>query len=353
MLKDSAKGAKKRWGAWLSLAVACVFTGVLFWYLARTTNLDDWINLYRGLPWPYFFAYLILFLGSMALKASRYQVLLGASGEAAPPRYKDLVVVTFVSNLFVDLLPARSGSLAYIVFLNRKLAVGLPAAFSSFAFSFIFDLIGMLPLFCLAIILHQFSAGGGDPGLWFLLGLLSVIAILALVLLEKVLTVGGALVAWLGGRLGGKIQHWAERLASELDSISQDVARVKARGVFWRVLIISVTIRVLKYVSLYVLVSGLAAQWPEQAAHLSFPLVLFALVAAEATASLPISGIAGFGAYEGVMMAVLLGSGLAATQAALIPFGLHLLTQTVDYTLGGLALVILSLTTRPEKKNGT
>ncbi len=347
--QSTGKG-KRRWGAWLSLAVACAFTGALFWYLARTTTLDDWINLYRGLPWPYFFAYLVLFLTSMALKASRYKVLLGASGETSTPRYKDLVVVTFVSNLFVDLLPARTGGLAYVVFLNRKLSVGLPAAFSSFAFSFIFDLIGMLPLFCLAIILHQVSTGGGDPGLWFLLGLLAIIAVVALILLEKVLNIGATLVNWLAGRLGGKLHEWAGRLAAELGAIGQDVTRVKAQGVFWRVLFISVGIRVLKYVSLYILVSGLAAQWPEQAAKLSFPLVLFALVAAEATASLPISGIAGFGAYEGVMMATLMASGLAATQAALIPFGLHLLTQTVDYTLGGIALVILSLTAKPEQK---
>lgn len=76
---------------------------------------------------------------------------------------------------------------------------------------------------------------------------------------------------------------------------------------YGRVLVVSVAIRALKYLGLYLLVSGLAAQWPEQAAHLSFPLVLFALLAAEATASLPVSGIAGFGAYEGVMMATLRG----------------------------------------------
>lgn len=342
---------KRRLGALLSLLVACAFTAALFWYLARTTTLEDWIGLYRGLPWGWFAAFLMLFLGSMLLKAMRYRVLLTASGETI--RYWHLVVITFVSNLFVDLLPARSGSLAYIVFLNRKLSVGLPAAFSSFAFSFIFDLIGMLPLFCLAIILHQAAAGGGEAGLWILLGLLGLIAVLALLLLEGVLALIAALVAWLAGRLGGKLQELTGRLAREVESIRADVARVKAQGVFWQVLLVSVAIRALKYLALYVLVAGLAAQWPAEAARLSFPLVLFALVAAEATASLPISGIAGFGAYEGVMMATLRSSGLAATQAALIPFGLHLLTQTVDYTLGGLALAILSLITRPQKERGS
>ncbi|RJX35238.1 MAG: UPF0104 family protein [Desulfarculus sp.] len=344
----SRRPQRKRLGALVSLLVACGFTVALFWYLARTTTLADWVGLYRGLHWGWFAAFLGLFWGSMLLKAVRYKMLLAASGEAV--RYWHLVILTFVSNLFVDLLPARSGSLAYIVFLNRKLAVGLPAAFSSFAFSFIFDLIGMLPLFCLAIILHQ-AAAGGESVLWILLGLLGVIAVLALLLLERVLAVAAVLAAWLTARLRGRSQDLAGRLAREVGSMRADVARVKAQGVFWRVLMVSVAIRACKYLALYVLVAGLAAQWPAEAARLSFPLVLFALVAAEATASLPISGIAGFGAYEGVMMATLRAAGLAATQAALIPFGLHLLTQTVDYTLGGLALVILSLTARPEKKD--
>lgn len=339
---------RRRLGAVISLLLACGFTGALFWYLARTTTLADWVGLYRGLAWSFFAAYLVLFWGSMALKALRYRVLLAASGEKV--RYWHLVVLTFVSNLFVDLLPARSGSLAYIVFLNRKLAVGLPAAFSSFAFSFIFDLIGMLPLFGLAIVLHQ-AAAGGEGVLWVLLGVLGVIAVLALLLLERVLAVAAVLSAWLTARLRGRTQNLAGRLAREVEAMRLDVARVKAQGVFWPVLLISVAIRACKYLGLYVLVAGLAAQWPAEAARLSFSLVLFALVAAEATASLPISGIAGFGAYEGVMMATLRAAGLAATQAALIPFGLHLLTQAVDYTLGGLALVILSLTARPERKD--
>ncbi|MBU1276669.1 MAG: flippase-like domain-containing protein [Proteobacteria bacterium] len=325
------------------MLVAACFTGALFWYLFRTTTLEDWLNLYRGLHWGWLAGFLALFLGSMLLKALRYRLLLAASSLDKPPPFMGLVAVTFVSNLFVDLLPARSGSLAYIVFLNRKLAVGLPACFSSFAFSFIFDLIGMLPLFFLAIVLHSMAAGDQAPLLWALLGALAVIAGLALYLLEKVLALIARLVAWLALRLTGKAGHWGRRLAEELAAMAGDVNRVKGQGVYGRVLLVSVAIRALKYLALYLLVAGLAAQWPDQAAQLTFPLVLFALVAAEATASLPISGLAGFGAYEGVMMATLRGAGLAATQAALIPFGLHLLTQVIDYTLGGVALVALSL----------
>jgi len=115
--------------------------------------------------------------------------------------------------------------------------------------------------------------------------------------------------------------------------------------------LLSVAIKLGKYLSLYLLLMGIAGQWPAAAARLSLHLVIFALVAAEATASLPISGIAGFGAYEGVMMATFRQAGLSAGQGAMIPFSLHLCTQALDYTLGGLALICLSLSGRGKKSN--
>ena len=179
------------------LLLACGFTAALFYYLARTTTLADWAGLYQGLDLRYFAAYVVLFLLSMFLKALRYQVLLGASGATAAPALRDLLTITFASNLFVDLLPARSGSLAYIVFLNRKLEVELPACASSFAFSFIFDLIGMLPLFFLAIISHTLSGAGHGYHLWALLGVLTLISLAVLTFLDTVLAWAAKVIEFL------------------------------------------------------------------------------------------------------------------------------------------------------------
>jgi len=330
----------------LYLGLAIGVTAALFLYLARTTTLADWISLYRGLDFRYFTAFFLLYLTFMLLRALRYQVLLKASSAASPPGLWDLLTITFVSNLFVDLLPGRSGSLAYIVFLNRKLHVELPACTSSFAFSFIFDLVGMLPLFLLAIISHTLAGQGSGFHLWVLLGILTLLGLAALVFLETVIGWAAALARLLARTSTGKIATLANRLAQEIERMATDVVKVKKKKVLGRVLLLSVAIKLGKYFSLYLLLMGIAGQWPEAAARLSLHLVLFALVAAEATASLPISGIAGFGAYEGVMMAALRQAGLSAGQGAMMPFSLHLCTQVLDYTLGGLALACLSLSGR-------
>jgi uncharacterized membrane protein YbhN (UPF0104 family) len=170
-----------------------------------------------------------------------------------------------------------------------------------------------------------------------------------------VLALGARLAAAWAARLANasRLGRALARLGQELDRIAQDMARVKGQGVFWRLLGLSAAIRAGKYFSLYLLILGLAAQWgPEATGRLTLGLVLFSLVLAEATASLPISGLAGFGAYEGVMIFVLRQAGLDPTQAALLPVTLHLLTQTLDYSTGGAALLRLLSKTRAPRDGG-
>lgn len=333
-------GSKLRAAA--TLAISCAFTAALFWWLARHTTAQDWIALYHGLDRQMLLAYVGLFGLAVLLRAWRYRLLLGASSGGAAPGLWPLGLITLVSNLFVDLLPARSGSLAYIVFLNRKLRVALPACVSSFAYAFIFDILGMLPLFGLAIWLHGRQTGQAGWELYGLLAALGLLAVLAVVLLERGLGWAGALSAWLGRRLGGRPGRLLVKAAAQASAMAHDVARVRRAGVLGRLLLVSVGVRFCKYLGLYLLMIGIAGHFgPAVLAALSFPLVLFALLVSEATASLPVSGIAGFGAYEGVMAATLLAVGLDQTQAAMIPFGLHLTTQLIDYSLGGLALITL------------
>lgn len=333
------------WTKAVSLALAAALTAGLFYYLLRTTSWADWTAMWAGVDHRYLAVYVGMFASVMLLKAVRYRMLLKASEGEAAPGLGDLTLLTFVSNLFVDLLPARSGSLAYVVFLNQKLDVRLAACFSSMAFAIVFDVIGMLPLLLAAILGHQMGPGGGNPWLWVALGALAVAGLTALALMDRVLGLAGRLLVVWTGRLAdpeSRLVRALARLGEELEHIARDMAKVKAQGVFWPLLGVSAAIRVGKYLSLYLLILGLAAQWgPETTGRLTLGLVLLSLVLAEATASLPISGLAGFGAYEGVMIFTLRQAGLDPTQAAILPVTLHLLTQTLDYTTGGAALLRL------------
>ncbi len=341
---DSAKANNKtgRLKQAVYLILAACLTGGLLWYVLATTTWRDWVQLWSGVDHRLLLAYLGLFLSTILLRGLRYQLLIRASEGAATPSLGDLTTLTLVGNLFVDLLPARSGSLAYIVLANQKLQVELAACFSSFAFSFIFDMVGMLPLFLAAVLGAQLGGGPANPWLWLVFAVLALGSLAALALIDRLV----GLAARLLGRLGGagwakypRLENPRLRAQRELATLARDMVLVKARGVFWPVLGLSVLIRLGKYLGLYLLILGLANQWgPQVAERLSLGLVLFSLVAAEASASLPISGLAGFGAYEGVMMLVLRQAGLEPSQASLLPVTLHIITQSIDYGLGSLAL---------------
>jgi hypothetical protein len=117
----------------------------------------------------------------------------------------------------------------------------------------------------------------------------------------------------------------------------------REQGIYWRIFVLSLGVRCCKYLSLYVLL--LALVLPLGFTVLSFPLpkVFLGLCSAELAASLPISGIAGFGVYEGAWTLVFQLLGYSERIAVLTSISHHLLTQVYGYSLGALALLVLLL----------
>ena len=72
---------------------------------------------------PLVFAYLALYLLALLLRARRYSLLLTMSGEEQVPSFKQMVLVTGIRNMVVDLLPARLGELGYVALLNKGLSL--------------------------------------------------------------------------------------------------------------------------------------------------------------------------------------------------------------------------------------
>ncbi len=115
-----------------------------------------------------------------------------------------------------------------------------------------------------------------------------------------------------------------------------------------RVLVLSLGVRCCKYLSLYVLLLALVLPLGYLPGDFPLPKVFLGLTTAELAASLPISGIAGFGAYEGAWSLVFQLLGYPEKLSALTSISHHLLTQTFGYSLGGAAFLLLLL---PWKRN--
>lgn len=280
---------------------------------------------------------------SMAMHAARtwrYRVILQSVGQA--PGFFRLFLVVLVRSLCVDLLPARTGELVYLYLLRVKLGVELGAATASFALAFLFDLVALAPLLVVAVALA--GAGPTLPPLAWIGAGLALLAVTALALhwLPAGLRLGFRACALLPRR-APRFRRWARRF---LASTHRQIRRAKARGVYAPVFGLSLAVRLLKYAGLYVLLLAMLLPQGYALRELPFPKAFLGFCAAEMAASLPLSGIAGFGAYQGAWALVFILLGFPAEMAKATSISHHLFTQVYGYLLGLAGVVWLLLLPR-------
>ena len=289
-----------------------------------------------GISLPLVFFFLLLSFSMSLFRTWRYLLILGASGYR--PNSIALYLVTLVRNFFSDLLPARLGTLIYIYLVQSRLGVPFGAAASSFALSFIFDILSLACLIIVAVLIV--SSGPISPVMIGVGGgILALGSIGVLLLLPWMLD----FIARICSGLPLLPERYRLRLQQAMTDVCRDIEQARRQKIYWRIFFLSLGVRCCKYLSLYVLL--LALVLPLGFTVNGFPMgkVFLGLCSAELASSLPISGIAGFGAYEGVWTLVFQLLGYSERIAVLTSISHHLLTQVFGYTLGALALLILLL----------
>jgi uncharacterized membrane protein YbhN (UPF0104 family) len=128
----------------LSLTISVILIGVLF----SKIEIDDFIQTFARIYCPALLTFILIALGAAVLRAWRYKWLL----HPQPIEWRDVFLVTFIRNLFVDLFPARIGSLSYIYVLNRSMKYSFEAAASSFVVAFIYDFLTLPPFLVFALV---------------------------------------------------------------------------------------------------------------------------------------------------------------------------------------------------------
>ena len=239
--------------------------------------------------------------------------------------------------MFVDMLPSRLGELSYIAMLNKGYAVSGATCLSSLIISFVFDLIA-LTILIVVLVLVQLSAAGNFlwliPVLCLLCVMLTCFYLFFLPVLRFITKTLDKLDFFQKG-LGEKITLFVKKNITALE-------QAKKAGIGGHLLLLSLGIRVGKYTGLYSLFIGVAA---------SFPLVnsdpvaaVIALISAEAGASLPLPVFMGFGAYEAAGSLAMVTLGATASVSLIMMLALHIVSQIVDYTFGGIALILFLIT---------
>ncbi len=267
------------------------------------------------------------------LRGLRYGVILRTTEPAVPGNWH-LFLVSMSRNMFVDMLPARLGELSYIAMLNRGYQVAAGACLSSLAISFVFDLVA-LALLLLLLLLGQLLLGSLQT---WLIGSFLMVALLCLLLLVLLFPVATRVGRFLQ-ESGAENLRLIGRAVAFLESTAATLARTRRAGIFGPVLLLSLGVRLVKYLGLYLLFLAVAS--PSFMGIDTRPApVLAALVSAEASAALPVPAFMSFGTYEAGGALAMVALGAEKSASVLIMLALHLWSQVMDYSLGIAAFIL-------------
>jgi len=301
-------------------------------YLFGMVSLRDVISTIKGMALAPFFCFIIHSFGGTFFRTWRYLILLNVSGAKVPAI--TMFLVTIVRNFFSDLLPARLGTLSYVYILTNRLGVAIEKALSTFAVAFIFDIIVIMPLLLISVC----SVGWKIFGKFHLLvsGTLGILIILLAVLryLPQLFRITA--------RICQKFP-FLQRGEDRLDKTSLKIEEIKNSGVYLRVFTLSIFVRLCKYGKLYFLLLALLSTWGYGWKEIGFGRFFLGACGAEFSASLPVSGIAAFGAYEGAWAIIFSILGFPRELAVITGISHHLITQVYGYSLGVICLALLLL----------
>ena len=297
----------------------------IFGVLEKTTH---WLLLVYG----------ALYLVQLMLRAWRYRILIAASGEQNIPSFFHMSVVTGVRNMLVDLLPARVGELSYVAMLNRGYRVGADACLSSLTIAIAFDFVALL-FVVLGLFSIQLFSGGVEN--WMLGALLSATVITVIAIIGLFVIAPWFVRAFMqadSSRIRqSKVLNFIFNLANKFVSAIQSTRR---SGSLLSVLLLSISIRVLKYAGFFLLFKAVVVPSFQQLAGLPMPQVVSALIGGELAASLPVPAFMSFGVYEAGGTAVLTAFGIDKIQSLISMLAVHIWSQLFDYIFGGICLLL-------------
>ncbi|MBN2207607.1 MAG: flippase-like domain-containing protein [Candidatus Aminicenantes bacterium] len=325
----------KKWRyAALSLAVSVGLMALLI----KQVEPGQLAAVYRGIYVPALLAYLGLMLAGSVLRALRYKWFLRPTEIGWGP----ILLTTFIRNSLVDLLPARLGSLSFIYILNRRLGYTFELASSAFILAFVFDFLTLSPFVVVAVLAVGFGTTAVSSGP--LLGVAIAFFLVIALLLRNLVPVLGFAARFLdrAGRVFRVSDRaWMRTARDKLGSTRETLGWVVQRHEFWPTFVLSLIIRLLKYMALFVLLFALLRSRGFAFDLSNFWKCVLGLTGAELTSALPVKGLAGFGTWESAWALTLGFLGFDAQTAILSGIGVHLVTNLAEYSLGIGSLLVL------------
>lgn len=319
----------------LSVAISIILMALLF----SQIETKDLVEMLSRIHFPALLVYISVTLGAAGLRAWRYKLLLHPQSIG----WGNILLVTFVRNSLIDLLPWRIGSFSYIYILNKRLNFSFEAATSTFVMAFIFDFLTLSPFLVLAIFaLGLGSTSISTPSLVFLSIVFFFIIFLILWKIIPFFLLLIKIYRFLLKILGLEKKDWTGLSIEKFQATINSLSQIQKRKIYLPISLLSFVLRLSKYVAVYFLLFSLLRSHGFSLQSLSIWKLILGITGAELTSLLPVKGIAGFGTWESAWALTFKLMNFEAHLAILSGIGVHLLTNIFEYSLGIASLLILA-----------
>lgn len=322
----------------LSFILSIAISALLLTWLFRQVDGDLLRQTLSSLHVPALFAFMAFALTGAWLRAWRYKLLLAPEAIGWVP----VMLVTFIRNLFIDLLPARIGSLSYVYVLNARLGLRFDSSASSFVVSVVLDFLTLSPFLIVSLI---FVGAGGSTASGFGLLALALLFLGAMFLiLWRIVPLSRLLIKGLGLFIRVfrmETRAWAQKALDAGDDTVTALAGIRDRRQYWPLYGLSLLLRATKYGALYSLLFSLLHSHGFILGALSPAKTILGITGAEFTSILPVKGLAGFGTWESAWALAFRLMDFDPELAVISGIGVHLITNLFEYSLGIGALLIV------------
>ena len=290
----------------VSITISVLATIVLGWWLLRAVSLAELLAALKQLPLSTLVIALVGYAVINLVRGVRAKLLLGAF------TVKELFFITNIHNMFVNLLPARTGELSYFLMLKKR-GITLGATVGTLAAARVFDLFGIALILLVASLATPLPTPLAQLELPLLLVVGALIAFLILVLVFHDI---------IKRQFTGT--SWFSRKCHEiLESIHRLRSGKRVAGVFT----CAVVIWMLQFSINTMVFQSLGLPIPLMHGFLAGALA--ALISA-----VPIQGIVGFGTTEAIWTVALVSIGITAEQGIAAGFVQHVVSLIASVVLG-------------------
>lgn len=321
------------------IALSALVSAGLLWLLLSQVKTEDVVHTISRIFVPALLVYIAVALVAAWLRAWRYKWLL----QPQPISWPNVFLVTFIRNSLIDLLPARLGSLSYIYVLNKRLGFPFESATSSFVLAFVLDFLTISPFLVVSVIVVGLGANTlSTPALLILAAAFFLLVFLVYWKLVPVARFSLAAFRCLlrFARIEGRAT--ARTAVQKFELTIQSLDSVCRRGNAIPIFILSLLIRLAKYISLFALFFALLRSHGFTIHDISFWTFILGLSGAELTSALPIKGLAGFGTWESAWALTFGLMDFDPRLAVISGIGVHLLSNIFEYSLGIASILILA-----------